>query len=120
MKKHPYYSRQILMRIGSFQELAEAAASHHEKLDGSGYYRRLGGDELSLPVRILVVADIFDALTAKRPYRDALPMEKVLSMLMKETPHALDARCVEALVDLHVRSAPVTAEPVHEQAALAV
>ena len=113
MKKHPYHSRQILRRISGFEDLAEVAASHHEKLDGSGYYRRLGGDDLSLPVRILVVADIFDALSAKRPYRDSLPLETVLSMLMKEAPHALDARCVEALVDIHVRSAHQATEPVH-------
>jgi HD-GYP domain-containing protein (c-di-GMP phosphodiesterase class II) len=108
-----------LRRISGFEDLAEVAASHHEKLDGSGYYRRLGGDELSLAVRILVVADLFDALSAKRPYRDSLPLETVLNMLMKEAPHALDARCVEALVDVQIRSAPGTAEPVHAEPAVA-
>jgi putative nucleotidyltransferase with HDIG domain len=97
MKKHPYYSMQILRRVAGFERLAEVAASHHEKLDGTGYYRRLSGDDLSLPVRILAVADIFDALSAKRPYRAALPLETVLQMLKKESPHALDAGCVEAL-----------------------
>jgi putative nucleotidyltransferase with HDIG domain len=105
MKKHPYYSREILRRITGFEELSEAAAAHHEKLDGSGYYRRLSGSELSLPARILVVADIFDALSAKRPYRDALPVETVLDMLMKDVPHALDRNCVQALVDVQPRLA---------------
>jgi putative nucleotidyltransferase with HDIG domain len=54
MKKHPYHSRQILRRINGFEELAEVAASHHEKIDGSGYYRRLGGSDLSLPVRMRI------------------------------------------------------------------
>ena len=111
MKKHPYHSRQILRRIAGFEDLAEVAASHHEKIDGTGYYRRLGGDELSLPVRILVVADIFDALSAKRPYRDALPLDTVLGMLKKEAPHALDAGCVEALVDAQVRNPSMATDP---------
>lgn len=111
MKKHPYHSRQILRQIGGFQELAEVAASHHEKINGTGYYRGLGGDDLSLPVRILVVADIFDALSAKRPYRDALPLDTVLGILKKDTPHALDVQCVEALQDVQGQSIPVTAEP---------
>ena len=115
MKKHPYHSREILRRIAGFEELSEIAASHHEKLDGTGYYRRLNADQLSLPARILVVADIFDALSAKRPYRDALPLETVLSMLMKDAPHALDARCVEALVDVKLRSGPAAAESLYEE-----
>ena len=120
MKKHPYHSRQILRRISGFDELSEVAASHHEKLDGTGYYRRLSGGELSLSVRILVVADIFDALSAQRPYRDALPIETVLNMLMKDAPHALDARCVEALVDVTPRSGPVATEPVYQPQPTAV
>ena len=120
MKKHPYHSREILRRITGFEELSEIAASHHEKLDGSGYYRRLNGDQLSLPARILVVADIFDALSAKRPYRDALPLETVLGMLMKDAPHALDARCVEALVDVKRRSEPASDESLREEPVAAI
>lgn len=114
MKKHPYHSREILRRIAGFEDLSEIAASHHEKLDGSGYYRRLDADQMPLSARILVVADIFDALSAKRPYRDALPLETVLGMLKKDAPHALDARCVEALVDVKLHSGPAAAESVYE------
>ena len=45
----------------------------------------------------MVVSDIFDALSAQRPYRDSLPLEKVLEIMWKESPHALDAVCLEAL-----------------------
>jgi putative nucleotidyltransferase with HDIG domain len=120
MKKHPYHSREILRRITGFEELSEIAASHHEKLDGSGYYRRLNGDQMSLPARILVVADIFDALSAKRPYRDALPLETVLGMLMRDAPHALDVRCVEALVDVKRRPEPAADESLHEEPVAAI
>ena len=77
--------------------MSEVAASHHEKLDGSGYYRHYGSEQLSLQSRILVVSDIFDALHAKRPYRDAMPLEKVFSIIQKDAPRALDPQCVEAL-----------------------
>ena len=98
VKKHPAYSYQILRQIPGFEELSEVAASHHEKLDGSGYFRNLGAEQLSLESRILVVADIFDALAAKRPYRDAMPLEKVFGIIRKDAPKALDGHCVEALV----------------------
>lgn len=97
VRRHPFYTHQILRRIPGFGELAEIAASHHEKLDGSGYWRGLTGAQMSLPARLLVVADIYDALAAKRPYRDAMPPAQVFAILEKETPHALDADCVRAL-----------------------
>jgi putative nucleotidyltransferase with HDIG domain len=97
VRKHPYYSHEILRRIPGFSVLSEIAASHHEKLDGSGYFRNMSAVDLSLPARILVVADIYDALAANRPYRDALPLEAVLGIIKKEVPRALDASCFEAL-----------------------
>jgi len=97
VREHPRYSWEILNRIPSFRKLSEIAASHHEKLDGSGYFRGMAAEQLSLPARILVVADIFDALSAKRPYRDALPMETVLRIMQADAPRALDANCLEAL-----------------------
>jgi HD-GYP domain-containing protein (c-di-GMP phosphodiesterase class II) len=77
--------------------LSEAAASHHEKLDGSGYFRALSAEQLPLASRILAVADIYDALSAQRPYRDALPRETVFAIMRKEVPHALDASVFDAL-----------------------
>jgi putative nucleotidyltransferase with HDIG domain len=97
LRLHPFYTWKILNSISGFSELSEVAASHHEKLDGSGYFRGLGAAQLSLEARILVVADIFDALSAKRPYRDALPREEVFRIMRSETPHGLDGACVNAL-----------------------
>ena len=51
-----------------------------------------------MPMRILVVADIYDALSSKRPYRDALPPELAFQIMRKQAPHALDATCIEALI----------------------
>lgn len=97
VRKHPYYTHAILHRIAGFEELAAIAAAHHERLDGSGYYRNLTASQLSLPARVLAVADIYDALIAHRPYRIGLPVEKVLAIMQEDAPHALDAECLEAL-----------------------
>lgn len=104
LRKHPALTAQILQPIRGFEELANIAASHHEKLNGAGYHRGLTADQLPLDARVLVVADIFDALSANRPYREALPREKVLEIIRKDVPHALDADCVEALDQSRVGS----------------
>jgi HD-GYP domain-containing protein (c-di-GMP phosphodiesterase class II) len=98
VRDHPYYTFQILKRVPAFKSFSSDAAAHHERLDGSGYWRRLSGDSISTVARILSVADVFDALRAKRPYRDALPLEKVFSIMRKESPKALDLPCLEALM----------------------
>jgi len=98
VRDHPYYTFQILKRVPAFKSFSNDAAAHHERLDGSGYWRRLSGDNISFVARILAVADVFDALRAKRPYRDALPVEQVFSIMRKDSPKALDLSCLEALV----------------------
>ncbi len=64
----------------------------------------LSADQLTLEMRILTVADIFDALAAKRPYRDALPLEKVFEIMQKDAPRAIDAQCLDALKMHHAGS----------------
>ncbi len=83
--------------MAPFRELADDAGDHHEKLDGSGYPRGLRGDELSQTARILAVADIFDAMTAARPYREPLALSVVLETLAADAGSKRDASCVEAL-----------------------
>lgn len=95
--RHPMYTHQILIRISGFEEIAAIAAAHHEKLDGSGYHRGLCGKDLPLAARILAVADIYDAMAAGRPYREAMPQEAVLATIAADAPHKLDVDCVEAL-----------------------
>jgi putative nucleotidyltransferase with HDIG domain len=97
VKKHPYYTFEVLRRIPGFEQLSDVAAAHHEKLDGSGYFRHWGAAQLNTPARILAVADVYDALAARRPYRDALPLDTVFQIMHQEAPRALDAECLEAL-----------------------
>lgn len=89
MRRHPQYTEQILARIGCFASLAPVAGAHHERLDSRGYFRGLSADQLPLDARLLTIADIFEALTAARPYRDAMPTERVLAMLERDAGTAI-------------------------------
>ena len=97
MKYHAVQTEAILSRISAFKELASVASAHHERLDGKGYPKGLKADEIVLESRILAVADIFDALTADRPYRAAMPVSKALSIMAEEVGKATDSQCFEAL-----------------------
>jgi putative nucleotidyltransferase with HDIG domain len=105
IQTHPAYTLQILERAPCFAELADLAANHHEKLDGSGYPRSLSAEVLDVPMRVLAVSDIFEALTAERPYRDPLPAGKALAIVTEDTPHRLDARVRDALA-AYVQDSP--------------
>ena len=97
VKRHPYHSERILERISAFSDIAPIAGAHHERLDGKGYPYGLQGDDISLEARILTVADVFDALSAERPYRSAMPFAEAVSILEKDIDTAFDGKCVEAL-----------------------
>ena len=97
IKTHPVYSLQILERAPCFAGLADLAANHHERLDGSGYPRGLEAKDLNLPMRVLAVADIYEALTADRPYRAPLPPQEALAIIDRDVPERLDAEARWAL-----------------------
>jgi len=97
IRKHPVYSESILSGIAVFRELAPIAGGHHERLDGKGYPNGLKGEEIGLETRIVTCADIFDALTAERPYRKAMPVAKALSIMRDDVGTAIDGECFAAL-----------------------
>ncbi|NDP49273.1 MAG: HD domain-containing protein [Sulfuriferula multivorans] len=97
VKAHAAYSEQILSRLNIFSELAFVAAAHHERLDGKGYPRGLTADRIPLETRIITVADIFDAITAERPYRGPIPVPEAIAMMEKEQGTAIDGACLDAL-----------------------
>jgi putative nucleotidyltransferase with HDIG domain len=100
VRLHPYYTQRILERIRGFQHLAFIASSHHERLDGSGYFRNLRATQLPPAARAIAVADIYDALSSKRPYRAALAKSEVFRIMAVDVPHALDEDCFAALKSL--------------------
>jgi len=97
VQQHAHYTETILSRIDAFAELAVVAAAHHERLDGKGYPRGLTADDISLETRIITTADIFDAITADRPYRGPIPIPKALEIMAETVGTAIDAQCFAAL-----------------------
>ncbi len=97
VQAHAAYTEAILSRIDAFAELARVSAAHHERLDGKGYPRGLTADEITLETRIITTADIFDAITAERPYRGAVPIPKTLEIMAENVGTAIDPDCFEAL-----------------------
>jgi HD-GYP domain-containing protein (c-di-GMP phosphodiesterase class II) len=98
IRRHPGAGRALLTELGGFSRLVlELVESHHERLDAGGYPHGITAHELDVAVRILTVADVYDALTAKRVYRDAWPVKRALALLDEETGAAFDPKCVAAL-----------------------
>ena len=101
MKKHAVIGETICKPLNSLSMCLDPIRHHHEKLDGSGYPDGLSGDELSLESRIIAVADVFDALYSKRPYRDRLPIDKVKQIITEECAMGhLDKKVVDTLSDM--------------------
>ncbi len=97
VKSHPLHSQAILQHVHAFADLAPIAGAHHERLDGKGYPFGLVGDEIPVEARMLTVADVFDALTADRPYRNAMPVAAALAIIRNDVGTAFDIRYVDAL-----------------------
>lgn len=105
MTRHPQIGGEVLRRCESqvnglgysiFKVAIEIAECHHEKFDGNGYPKGLQGRDIPLSARIVAVADVFDALTSKRPYKEAWPVERALSLLDDEAGRHFDPEVVAA------------------------
>lgn len=100
MKSHTYYTYYVINTIGGLQQIAEWAAYHHERLDGSGYPFHCTAAELSTGARIVMVADIFTALAEDRPYRKGMTREGIVQIIRQFSDRQLlDSRIVNLLVD---------------------
>ncbi|WP_348944466.1 HD-GYP domain-containing protein [Chitinibacter sp. FCG-7] len=97
IQQHARLSEEILGKIAQFADLAFVAAAHHERLDGNGYPRRLSAPEIRLETRIITVADIFDAISAERPYHAANSPEKTIEIMSGMVGSAIDPACFAAL-----------------------
>ena len=104
LRRHPLLTQQVLARTSAFGDITEIAASHHERFDGRGYHRGVRSSELPIEARLLMVADVCDALSSKRPYRNEMPPEKVHEVLSKDAGTAVCPECVAALKTYHDRS----------------
>jgi HD-GYP domain-containing protein (c-di-GMP phosphodiesterase class II)/DNA invertase Pin-like site-specific DNA recombinase len=100
VKDHPRITKLMLERVPGLREVAALAGAHHERLDGSGYPHGWSAPDLTMPMRVLAVADVYEALTSARPYRPARTSELALELMSSDTPHRLDADAVLALETL--------------------
>ena len=106
MEKHPEIGAKVLQRCerqmnvlgrSIFKIGIEITECHHEKYDGSGYPANLKADEIPLSARIVAAADVFDALTSRRPYKEAWPIEKALRIMKEEAGKHFDPLIIDAL-----------------------
>lgn len=99
IRRHPEMTLRILDPVPTFSAVAQLAACHHERLDGTGYFRGLTAPELALGARIVAVADVFEALTANRPYRGPMSVEQALAVMRETAGEHLAADVIDALAD---------------------
>ncbi len=105
IQEHVRITYDILNRVyisEEFKEVAEIASSHHEKYDGTGYFRKLKGEEIPFGGRVLAVSDVFDAITSKRHYRDKMPIKNALEIIKSGAWQHFDGNIVESFFKIHL------------------
>ena len=103
IQEHVQITRNILENFGyneEFRQINDIASSHHEKYDGTGYYRHLKGEEIPYGGRILAISDVFDAITSKRHYRDRMPILNALDILVKGKNTHFDAKLIDVFMSI--------------------
>jgi putative two-component system response regulator len=105
MKLHPIHGANILRHIQSplLERILPGVLTHHERWDGSGYPRQLAGPEIPFLGRLLAVADVLDALSSGRPYRDSMTFGDAIELLERRSGIDFDPEIVGAAVVLHER-----------------
>jgi putative nucleotidyltransferase with HDIG domain len=109
IKTHVKKTTKILDQVnfeGIYQEVPKIVESHHEKIDGSGYPLGLKGDEIPLGAKIIAVADFFEAITAKRHYREPMPLDTAFGLLMEGCDIHFERRVVEAFMRYFKKTEP--------------
>ena len=103
IKQHVKITHDILDKINmsdDFKLITDIACSHHEKWDGSGYYRHLSGENIPYGGRILAVSDVFDAITSRRHYRDKMPIFNVIKILINDSGTHFDKNIVDVFLSI--------------------
>ena len=100
IQSHPVLGYEILSNMKRFPELAQAARWHHENYDGTGYPDRISGADIPFEVRIIAVADSYDAMTSNRSYRKYLPQDVVRAEIDKHSGTQFDPRVARAMLEI--------------------
>ena len=99
MKRHPVIGEEIIKDIKFLETCRVIIRNHHERMDGRGYPDGTGGSEIPEEVRIMTIADAFDAMTSDRPYRAALPVDEAVRRLRHDSGTQFDKNLVEIFVN---------------------
>jgi len=120
MTHHPLYGATIIRDVKWLEDAVDVVLFHHEKYDGTGYPGGLSRENIPLLARIFAVVDVFDALTSKRPYKDAQPVSQVISYMASQTGIHFDpeifSRFVPIAERIHSRHASMNEESLHTHA----
>lgn len=100
MRQHVQHAYDLLSPIAYLRKAIIIPYCHHEKWDGTGYPRKLQGEEIPLAARIFTIVDVWDALRSDRPYRSAWPREKVLEYIKEQSGSHFDPAVTEAFVEM--------------------
>jgi len=107
MRDHVPLGLDIIFRSGWLGDAAEVVGCHHERVDGTGYPSGIFGEEIPLTARIFAIADVFDALCSRRPYKEALSAEVAIGIMRRESGRHFDQRLFRSFeriaIDLHAR-----------------
>jgi len=106
IKSHVVITRTILSKIhfsGLNKEIPDIASTHHEKVDGTGYPEGLRGEQIPEGGRILAIADVFDAMTSHRHYRDRMDMQKVLALFLHDEGKKYDTRFLKIFLEIPLK-----------------
>lgn len=95
MKDHTKYGMKLVTRSQWLDDANQVVAYHHERFDGTGYFAGLRGEEIPLVARIFTIANVFEALTTRRPYKDPLPLDKALEILDQDKGTHFDPDLVD-------------------------
>jgi two-component system, response regulator RpfG len=112
MRKHPIIGYEILQDSPSkyLQKGSEIALAHHERFDGSGYPYALKGTDIPLSARIVAIADVFDALTSVRPYKEAWSIDKALEYVREESGRHFDPALVKVMLTMRSQLEKIQSE----------
>lgn len=113
MRQHPRRGAEILAPVAAFQGVIPIVLHHHEWWDGSGYPDGISGEEIDLSARIFAVADVYDALASERPYRAAMPIEKVVEVITGLSGRQFDPTVVDVFLRVIDEETRIHGRPLH-------
>ncbi|MDR2560356.1 MAG: HD domain-containing protein [Holophagales bacterium] len=100
IKEHPEFSWVVMSGMSTFKPLSDVAIAHHERWDGEGYPKGIGGEDIPIEARVTAIADTYDAMTSDRPYRSGMSHEAAMAEIKRVAGTQLDPRLVEKFVSM--------------------